>query len=121
MAARKILRALGTLLVTWGAFLVALACWLASDGTTIAIFLAWVCTIAGLMFASWGVLLRWSRSAAGCFTGAALSATSAGIALVLTLSGHFDALLVPFALVGLVPLAIGLGLGLWRLRPRAPA
>jgi hypothetical protein len=115
----KIVRRLGESLVLLGGVLVAFGLWVGGEGGSITRFVLWLCATSGLLFASWGLLLRAHRQAAGCFAAAILATASQALMVALIVSTGFEALWLPWVLLDALAMAIGFGLGL-RHRRRRP-
>jgi hypothetical protein len=114
-------RRIGESLMAMAAILIGLGWWLGGGvesgaGGAIARFLLRLFGLSGLLFASWGVLLRWHRHPAGGLGAGALAVLSQVLLLRLLLSTGFEAVWLPWLILGAAATVTGFGLGAWRWR-----
>jgi hypothetical protein len=113
-------RRIGESLIAVAAVLIGLGLWLAGDGGAIARFLLRLFTLTGLLFGSWGILLRWHHQVAGCLAAGALATASLALMAGLLIATGFDTLWLPWMIVdaGAMAAAFGTGARRWRQKPR---
>jgi hypothetical protein len=114
-------RRIGESLILVAGILIALGLWLAGDGGSIARFLLRLFMLTGLLFASWGILLRWHHRLAGCLAAGTLAAASEVLMAGLLLATGFDTLWLPWLMVdaGALAAAIVVGARRWHEKRRA--
>jgi len=109
-------RRIGESLIAVAGILIVLGVWLAGDGGSIARFLLRLFVLTGLLFASWGILLRWHHQLAGCLAAGALAAASLALMAVLLLATGFDTLWLPWVILDAGAMAAALARGLYHRR-----
>jgi hypothetical protein len=107
----NLVRRLGEALIVLGVIVLALGLWIAGDSSSIARFVFRLAEITGLLFAGWGMLLRYHRHTAGCLAGAALAAVSAALLIALMIATGFETFWLPWLILDAISMAAALGLG----------
>jgi hypothetical protein len=113
-------RRIGESLIAVAAVLIGLGAWLAGDGGAIARFLLRLFTLTGLLFASWGVLLRWHHRIAGCLAAGGLATACLALMAGLLIATGFDTLWLPWMIADAAAMAAAFGIGTrrWYKRQR---